>query len=154
MFGGLAIAGLVIGKYRQRKYREKILAADQWTFEEEAKLRAAFEKTHDFEELCKEVPGRSRESVAVRTKLLLETKQPFFYSLAVVPKEGYTFITERTRRVAQSFSRKFNAAKGPSPSSFQSKFSSKQNQKKSGSSFQRGSSFERIAENPLYFTGY
>jgi len=165
--GAVVLAGMIFARYRRNARHERILG-EKWTIEEENRLKLAFQRTHDFEELCKVVPGRSRESVAARTKHLLEPRHTMmFHSILNKPMEGYTFIAERTKKFVPSalVSHRYI------PSAFSSKRTTRpSNQQESVVSFHNANDTmvykgpanvpslpgygQRVSENPLYFTDY
>ena len=109
--GGLAALalGIVVGKRTLDKRREarNSNAGEIWTAEEEARLRTAFHTTHDMNSIYPMFPNHSRESIAFRTRQLLQSQSSFF-SMATprFAKSTYMFVQERKRALTSKFSSK------------------------------------------------
>ena len=80
---------------------------EEWTEDEFNRFRLAYQKTHDFEELCKVVPSRSRESVAAKTRSLMAKSDGrimsfFKATMLPLPLKRFKFVSERGRKLGFS----------------------------------------------------
>ena len=108
--GTLAVLGLAIAFLVRINSRKKLAGKngeEEWTKDEDTRFRLAYQQTHDFEELCKVVPSRSRESVAAKTRSLLGKSHGrimsfFKATMLPLPSKRFKFVSERGRNLGFS----------------------------------------------------
>ena len=105
--GATAILALMIGIRRHSVHHHKSM--EEWTATEEAKFAETFQTTHDFEKLCQIVPNRSRESVAYRAKLLLDSESNQRFGTFLRPPQRYAFVSERRKQQISQISSKISS---------------------------------------------
>jgi hypothetical protein len=97
-FGAAAMFGLGFVGYRRRQRRSgEAGSSSNWTEADIARFREAYQKNHDFEVLCQAFPDKTRESVAVRARSMMNTNNPYF------GRDSYIFVRTRVQNAWNKF---------------------------------------------------